>query len=126
MVIPGWKYLPTGGTATQVPTKNSSADGDISWAAGGGGGGGNSVTVTVDFGASFSHFAQTVVTGQAWVASGSEIVATPLAATGEDVETALFQFSASVGTLVVGTGFTLSVYSPIEAKGTYTFSCLGV
>ena len=40
MVIPGWKYLPPGGATGEVPTKNSGADGDISWAAGGGGGGG--------------------------------------------------------------------------------------
>jgi hypothetical protein len=86
----------------------------------------NSLTVTVDFGASFSHFAQVVVADQSWVTADSNIVATPLAAAGEDVETALLQFSASVGSLVPGTGFTLSVYSPIEAKGTYTFSCVGV
>jgi hypothetical protein len=60
------------------------------------------------------------------VAAGSEIVATVLAAAGTVEECALMQFSAVVNTLVAGTGFTLSVYTPTEAKGTYTFSCVGV
>lgn len=89
-------------------------------------GSGNSVTVTVDFGASFTHFAQTVVTGQSWVAVDSEISATPLAAAGAIEETALMAFSTVISDRVAGDGFTLSVYTPTEAKGTYTFSCIGV
>ena len=89
-------------------------------------GGGNSVTVTVNFGATFTHFAQTVVTGQAWVEAGSEVTATPLASAGAAEETALMAFSTVVSDLVVGDGFTLSVYTPTEAKGNYTFSCIGV
>jgi hypothetical protein len=92
---------------------------------GGGSGGGNGVAATVDFGASFTHFAQIVVTGQAWVTAASDIVATPLATAGGAEETALLAFSPVISDLVDGVGFTLSVYTPIEAKGTYTFSCIG-
>lgn len=92
----------------------------------GGGGGGNSVTVTVNFGSDFTHYAETVVTGQTWVAAGSEISVTPLAASGTHMEVALLSFQPVVHSLVAGTGFTLGVYTPIEAKGTYTFSCIGV
>ena len=84
------------------------------------------VAVTVNFGSTFTHFAQTVVTGQAWVSSSTSILTTPLAASGQVEETALMSFQPVVSGLVVGDGFTLSVYTPIEAKGTYTFTCVGV
>jgi hypothetical protein len=93
---------------------------------GGGGGGGNSVTATVDFGASFTHYSEAVVTGQAWVTTNSEIVTTPLASAGTEMEVALLCFQPVIHSLVAGTGFTLGVFTPIEAKGTYTFSCIGV
>lgn len=86
----------------------------------------NAVEVVVDFGSSFTHFAETVVTGETWVTVNSKIAVTPIAATGATVETALLSFHPVVHTLVAGTGFTLSVYTPIEAKGTYSFSCVGV
>jgi hypothetical protein len=106
-----------------VLTADSAAATGVKWAAAGGG---NAVEVTVDFGASFTHFAETVVTGQAWVTGTSVIVATPRAAAGEVEETVLFQFSPTVSARSAGVGFTLSVYAPIEAKGTYTFACVGV
>ena len=84
------------------------------------------VAVSVDFGSAFTHFAQTVVTGETWVATSSSILATPLAAAGQVEETALMSFQPVVSDLVAGTGFTLSVYTPVEAKGTYTFTCVGV
>lgn len=90
------------------------------------GGSGNAVDVTVDFGASFSHYATATVTGQTWVTGTSKIVATVKAAANKAMETAIFQFAATVSDLVVGTGFTLSVFTPVRAKGTYTFSCVGV
>ncbi len=83
-----------------------------------------SVTATVDFGASFTHYATVAVTGQAWVTALSKIVAMPSG--GNPMENAILQFSPTVSDLVVGDGFTLSVYTPAKAKGTYTFSCLGV
>lgn len=113
---------------TGAGVTSSVADGvlTVNISGGGGGGGGNSVTVTVDFGSSFTHYAETVVTGQAWVAAGSEISVTPLAASGTQMEVAILSFQPVVHSLVAGTGFTLGVYTPIEAKGTYTFSCIGV
>jgi len=85
-----------------------------------------SVAVTVDFGSTFSHLATTVVTGQAWVTAASRIVAVPLAPAGKEMEVALLQLSPVVSSLVVGTGFTLTVLSPVRAKGTYTIHCVGV
>lgn len=84
----------------------------------------NAVQVVVDFGSSFTHFSQTVVTGEAWVTVSSVITAS-LTNT-NPVEASLFQFSLVVSDLVAGDGFTLSVYTPVEAKGTYTFNCIGV
>lgn len=89
-------------------------------------GGGNSVTVTVDFGASFSQYAETVVTGQTWVTAGSEITATPLASHGQEMEVAVLSFQPVVTNIVAGTGFTLAVFAPYKARDTYTFSCIGV
>lgn len=89
------------------------------------GGGVNTVTVTVDFGASFTHYAEVVVSGQSWVTAASEIAATPLCTGSDYMEYPLFQFSPVVHSLVAGVGFTLGVYTPIEAKGSYTFSCVG-
>lgn len=90
------------------------------------GGGGNGVDVTVDFGSSFTHYAETVVTGETWVTSTSKIVATPKASDGSGIEAAILSFQPCVGNLVNGDGFTLRVYTPVEAKGTYTFTCVGV
>jgi len=117
--------LPNAQGAASTFLKNDGA-GNLTWDAPAAGGAGNSVTVTVDFGSSFSHFATVAVTGQAWVAAGSEIVATVLSATGKGMEDAVLSFSASVSSLVAATGFTLNVYTPVKAKGTYTFSCIGV
>lgn len=90
------------------------------------GGSGNGVDVSVDFGASFGHYAEAVVTGQTWVTGTSKIVAMPKASDGSGVEASVLSFQPTVGNLVNGDGFTLRVYTPIEAKGTYTFTCVGV
>lgn len=83
--------------------------------------------VTVDFGSSFTDRASTVVTGQTWVRTGQSIVATPKASSAADLEELLvLGFQAVISDIVNGTGFTLSVRTPVEAKGTYTFSCIGV
>lgn len=87
-------------------------------------GGGNSVAVVADFGASFTHFTQTVVTGQTWVTALSKI--NPIPTGTNPTELAVLQFSCAITDLVVGDGFTLSVYTPAKAKGTYTFNCIGV
>ena len=93
----------------------------------GGGGGGNSVTATVDFGGTFSDKAQVVVTGQSWVTSGSEIVPQVLTPTGIDPdEMYLLNFKVVISDLVVGVGFTVTLYSTAQAKGTYSIMCIGV
>ena len=61
------------------------------------GGGGNGVDVTVDFGSSFTHYAETVVTGETWVTSTSKIVATPKASDGSGIEAAILSFQPCVG-----------------------------
>ena len=86
----------------------------------------NSVVVNVDFGSSFNHWAQTVVTGETWIVAKSRITVTPLGTVaGDEVEIPLLSFQPVISDIVVGDGFTLSVYTPVEAKGTYSFSCVG-
>ncbi len=93
---------------------------------GGGGGGGNGITVTVDFGSSFTDKAQTVVTGQSWVTTSSEIVPMVRTPAGVDPdEMYLLNFRPVISDLVAG-GFTLTLYSDAEATGTYTVMCIGV
>ena len=87
----------------------------------------NSVTATVAFGASFTDKAVVVVTGLAWVAAGTEIVAQPMVPSGVDPdEMRLLAFDWYISNLVVGVGFTLTVYSESGARGSYNFSCIGV
>lgn len=93
----------------------------------GAGGAGNSVAVAVDFGASFTDKAQAVVTGQPWVAAGSEIVAQVLTPSGTDPdEMRLLDLRVVISDIVAGDGFTVTVYSEPEAKGGYTVACIGV
>lgn len=106
---------------------NLSMSGTTLNASGGGGGGGNSVTTTLAFGSSFTDKAQTVVTGQAWVALDSEIVVHVKTPSGVDPdEMRLLDFKPVVSDLVAGTGFTVTLYSEPEAKGDYDVMCVGV
>lgn len=117
--------VPGGGTLGQVLAKNSAATGDYSWQSAGGGG--NSVSVAMDFGAVFTDKAQTVVTGQTWVASGSEIVGQILTPGGTDPdEMRLLDMRVVISDIVAGDGFTVTIYSETEAKGSYTVACIGV
>lgn len=94
---------------------------------GGGGGSGNSVTAACDFGASFADKAQTVVTGQAWVAADSEIVASVLTPSGVDPdEMYLLDIKPVISDLVAGVGFTVTLYSQPEATGSYDVMCIGI
>ncbi len=89
--------------------------------------GGNSVTATLAFGASFTDKAQTVVTGQTWVAAGSEIVAQVMTPSGTDPdEMRLLEFEPVISDFVAGTGFTVTLYSEPEARGDYSVMCIGV
>lgn len=93
---------------------------------GGGGGSVNSLSVTVDFGAGWADKAQTVVTGQAWVAAGSEIFAQVLTASGVDPdETYLLGMRVAISDIVAGDGFTVTAYTEAEATGTYTIMVIG-
>jgi hypothetical protein len=87
----------------------------------------NSVSVSCDFGVSFTDKAQTVVTGQTWVAADSEIVAHVKTGSSVDPdEMYLLNLRTVISDLVAGDGFTLTLYSEPEAKGTYSVMCIGV
>ncbi len=135
-----------GGPATQLDTTGAAVDvsgsappsaGDVltatdathaTWQApsGGPGGGGNGVDVVVAFGSSFTEYASTVVTGETWVTGTSQIVVTPSATAAEAQDVLLHGFTFAISDLVAGVGFTLHVRASAEAKGNYTFHCVGV
>lgn len=89
------------------------------------GGSASGTTVSVDFGASFTHTARTVVTGESWVSSSGSFSVCPLTSSADAYEIVLLGFSWVVSDVVDGDGFTLTVYSEAEAKGAYTFSVVG-
>jgi len=85
------------------------------------------VSVTLDFGASFTDKTQTVVTGQTWVTLSSVITPTvmcPLSIDPDEIR--LLDMRPVISDLVAGVGFTVTLYSEPEARGTYTVSCVGV
>jgi hypothetical protein len=105
------------------------ADGRLTAASNGsgGGGGGEKVTASVNFGASFTDKASIVVTGQTWVTSSSVIVPSVLTPSGVDPdEMYLLDIKPVISDIVVGTGFTVNLYSQPEAKGSYSVMCVGV
>jgi hypothetical protein len=93
----------------------------------GGAGSANAISVSVALSAPVGVY--TTVTGQAWVAAGSNIVCHPQAtsADGQTVETYyVTMLQPTVSTLAAGTGFTLAVYNHRGASGTFRFACTGV
>lgn len=89
-------------------------------------GGANGVTVSLNFGSSFTDKAQTIVTGQTWVTAGSEISAQVLTPSGSDPdEMRLLDLRPVVSDIVAGVGFTVTLYSDAEARGVYSVLCLG-
>ena len=91
----------------------------------GGGGSCNVVNATVDFGTGASDTSTTVVvTGQTWVTALSSISASFTGTRAEDA--AVEGLTATIGDIVVGTGFTVYASSPLGSVGTYTVSCVGV
>jgi hypothetical protein len=86
---------------------------------------GRTAEVSIALTADGAAFTQTV-TGQTWVSAATTIVCQPFAtsADGQTVETYYAaQFSATASTIVAGTGFTVGVYSPNGASGTFRFEC---
>lgn len=85
------------------------------------------VSATLNFGASFTDKATATVTGQSWVTANSVIVAQVKTPSGVDPdELYLLDFRPVVSDLVAGVGFTVTLYSQPEARGTYTVMCEGV
>lgn len=112
---------------TGLPTPTVASDAATKGYVDGLSGGGNAVAVSLAFGASFTDKAQTVVTGQAWVAADSKITAQVLAPSGIDPdEMYLLNLRPVISDLVAGVGFTVTLYTEAEARGTYTVNCIGV
>jgi hypothetical protein len=89
---------------------------------------GTTNSTTVDVTTSGDSFASTVVTGQTWVASGSEIVATLMDhPSGTSAEEAIAEgVTVGVGAIVAGTGFTVYLKSPNGGIGPYRVAIVGV
>ena len=88
------------------------------------GGGVPHVNVTLNFGATFTDKATATVTGESWV--GSNVVASVLTPAGTDPdEMYLLGLRPYISNIVAGDGFTVTLYSETEAKGSYTVSCVG-
>lgn len=110
-----------------VTCTKSGSSGTITVA--GGGGGGNFAEVSLSLGTSGGLVYSVAVTGQAWVTATSQIICSPFGTTtdGQTPETVgAADFSVSVSDRVAATGFTLWVYSPHGATGTFRFHCTGV
>lgn len=109
------------GSGNLVAASGDCASGDTS-------GGGNSVEVSMAITSDGSFFS-TAVTGQTWVASGSEIVCAPFGTTADGLTPEAVTIGAldfSVSDKVAGDGFTLNVYSPNGLEGTVRAHCIGV
>ena len=87
-------------------------------------------SATVDFGSPREDgFASVAVTGQTWVTSDAIIHAKVAAVTTADHDpddVSCESLTASVGTIVVGDGFTINVGAPNGTWGTYTVQWMGV
>lgn len=85
------------------------------------------VQAVVDFGASFTDKAQSVITGQTWVTASSVITPAVMCPAGVDTdEMRLLDMRPVISDKVAGVGFTVTLYSEPEARGAYTVSCVGV
>lgn len=83
--------------------------------------------VVVNFGAAFGSKAQTVVTGQSWVTATSKIVADVATPSGIDPdEVFLLNLRPVISNLIAGVGFTVTLYSDAQARGSYTVNCMGL
>lgn len=88
---------------------------------------GRRVVVVVDFGATFTDRADTVVTGLSWLTSDHVLTPVVRPAPGVDVdEIRLLDLRPTITDVVPSVGFTLVVTSTPEARGQYTFLVAGV
>jgi len=97
--------------------------------AGGSGGSGTvyATSIVVSFGANFTSLTTKTVNGLAWVTAATLFSATAVALSGPSTADVLtHQFSWTFSDIVVGAGFTFSVYTPALARGDYTFHVLAV
>lgn len=85
----------------------------------------SAVEASVNFGATFTEYA-TATVAAAWVTATSKIAVTPFATAAEAQDVLLHGFQFAITDRVAGVGFTLHVWAAREAKGTYTFHCIGV
>lgn len=84
------------------------------------------VAASLAFGASFTDKAETVVTGQTWVTANTRISAQVLTPTGTDPdEMYLLDLRPVVSSISAGNGWTVTLYTQPEARGTYTVMCVG-
>lgn len=84
------------------------------------------LTSSVDFGSGWSDKAQSVITGQTWVTASSAIQAQVKTPAGTDPdEMYLLDMRAEISDVVVGVGFTVTVYSEPEATGVYSVMVMG-
>lgn len=90
----------------------------------------NAVEVSVTMPSDMSGWAQTVVTGQAWVTATSKIACQPFNDNGDTNNTdevyTLAEFATTTSTRVASTGFTLTARSSRGVTGVFKFHCLGV
>jgi hypothetical protein len=117
--IPLTRLLQSSATTGQAIVWNGSA-----WAPGSASGN----SLVVDLTTAGDSFTATAVTGQTWVASGTELVATladhPSGASAE--EAAAEGAVVTVGAIVAGTGFTVYLNVPGGGIGPYRASIVGV
>jgi hypothetical protein len=84
------------------------------------------VAASLAFGGSFTDKAETVVTGQTWVTANTRISAQVLTPSGTDPdEMYLLDLRPVISSLSVGNGWTVTLYTEPEARGTYTVMCVG-
>lgn len=84
------------------------------------------LVATVDFGSTFTDEASVVVTGQSWVTATSSIIPQVVAGASDDPdEMYLLDFRPVISARVNGVGFTITLYTETEAKGTYDVMCIG-
>jgi hypothetical protein len=76
-------------------------------------------TIAVNFGATYTDKKVVVLTGKTWVTATSSIIPQIKTPTGMDTdEMYLYKFRAEISNLVVGVGYTLTVYSETTYSGT--------